>query len=99
MRTWSLRLFGREVASVEQRDEVTLSDVVSRLIEDHVSVEELDEDTDDGVLGDVIDQPCEFCGEMLAEDSPPAGDDVASRFADMTERIVWGPDTDNTEGT
>lgn len=97
MKTWTVTCFGREIVKVEMREEATIADVVRHLVaqrlgvrEDEIDVE-IAEDGDE--YGDVVEGliPCECCGEMFDPAEVDMDEEVNARFADMTERLIWGP--------
>jgi hypothetical protein len=84
MKKWTVSLFGRRVLEVRVQEEASLSEVVQSMVAqrlaDGVGVEVIETD-ENGMIA------CECCGDMF--DPTEADDGVDSRFADMTERIVW----------
>lgn len=95
MKTWTVTCFGREIVKVEMREEATVADVVRHLVAQRLGVEEDEiEVTED--YGDLI--PCESCGEMFDPDEVvDLDDEVNARFADMTDRLVWGKPADEPD--
>ena len=97
MKTWTVTCFGREVVRVEMREEATIADVVRHLVARRLGVEEHEVEVAEDEYGDLSEGliPCESCGEMFDPD-----EEVNARFADMTERLIWGspapePDEDD----
>lgn len=95
MKTWTVTCFGREIVKVEMREEATIADVVRHLVaqrlgveDDEIEIEEVDDEYGDMVEGLI---PCECCGEMFDPTEIDPDDEVNARFADMTERLIWGP--------
>lgn len=98
MKTWTVTCFGREIVRVEMREEATIADVVRHLVarrlgvdDDEIEVEETDDEYGDVVEGMI---PCECCGEMFDPDEVDLDEEteeVNARFADLTERLIWGP--------
>lgn len=107
MKKWTVRMFGLRVLEVEVRDEVTAADVVQALVARRLLARE-----GEGVEVELIEADengmieCQCCGEMF---DPTEADEVDedevinTRFADMTERLVWDArtgedDDDDTDG-
>jgi hypothetical protein len=92
MKKWTVRVFGCRVLEVEVREEVTAADVVQAMVaqrlmrqEEGVEVELIEAD-ENGMIA------CECCGEMFDPTEVDQVDEdevINTRFADMTERIVW----------
>lgn len=105
MKTWTVTCFGREVVKVEMREEASVADVVRHLVARRLGVEEHEVEVEERTVADLAEGliPCESCGEMFDPDEPvDLDDDVDIRFADMTERLIWGnpavpPDDDDKE--
>lgn len=97
MKTWTVTCFGREIVKVEMREEATIADVVRHLVAQRLGVEEDEIDVEiaegDDEYGDVVEGliPCECCGEMFDPGEVDMDEEVNARFADMTERLIWGP--------
>jgi hypothetical protein len=96
MKTWTVKVLGREVLTVEFREEASIADVVRHMVarrlgvdESEIEIEVADPSYDDLSEGLI---PCECCGEMFDPDEESEEDaEVNARFADMTERLIWGP--------
>lgn len=90
MKTWVVKVFGRKVLEVESREEVTVDDVVRRMVAATVGIvvdDECDCEEDyRGIIEGLI--PCESCGEMFLPDDEEA---VNAEFANLTEKLMWGP--------
>lgn len=85
MKVRVVKLFGREVLRVESYDQVTVSDLVAALVSTRGDgAGEDDGEDDDGLV------PCDDCGEMYDPD-------VAQRFADMTEQMLWDARADDDD--
>lgn len=101
MKKWTVRVFGCRVLEVEVRDEVTAADVVQALVArrllnqdgDEVEVELIEAD-ENGMIA------CECCGEMFDPTEVDEVDEdevINTRFADMTERLVWDARTEDND--
>lgn len=105
MRTWTVTCFGREVVRVEMREEASVADVVRHLVARRLGVEEHEVEVEERTVADLAEGliPCESCGEMFDPDDVDEVDEddvINTRFADMTERLVWGgavPDDDDDD--
>lgn len=100
MKTWTVTCFGREIVRVEMREEATIADVVRHLVAQRLGVEEHEiEVEEDDEYGDVVEGliPCECCGEMFDPAEVDMDDEINTRFADMTERLVWGKPADEPD--
>lgn len=75
MKTWTVSVFGRDVFQVRLQEDDALD------YEDDEAEEDDYEEITEGMI------PCECCGEMF--DAEETEDPVMTRFADMTERLVW----------
>lgn len=105
MKRWTVRVFGRRVLEVEVREEVSAADVIQAMVAQRL----LDRDREDGVEVELIEADengmieCQCCGEMFdptAVDEVDEDEVINTRFADMTERIVWDgrvPEDDEDE--
>ena len=76
MKVWVFKFFGREVIRVENHYEATVSDVVRAMIKHREGEEDVE-----------YVYECS-CGAEEDEDDDE-DEEYDSRFADMTERIVW----------
>lgn len=101
MKTWTVTCFGREIVRVEMREEATIADVVRHLVaqrlgveDDEVEVEETGEEYGDLAEGLI---PCEACGEMFDPAEVDLDAEMDIRFADLTERLVWGKPVDEDD--
>ena len=97
MKTWTVKALGREILSVEFREEASISDVVRHMVAQRLGVSEDDievevEDPDYSEISEGL-IPCECCGEMFDPDEVEDEEDaeVNARFADLTGRLIWGP--------
>lgn len=96
MKTWTVTCFGREIVRVEMREEATIADVVRHLVARRLGVEEHEIEIEEDEYADLNEGliPCESCGEMFDPDEVDLDEEteeVNARFADMTERLIWGP--------
>lgn len=92
MKTWTVSAFGREILKIEQTEETSVADVVRHLVAQRMSQadDEPEYEYEEIVEGLI---PCECCGEMFDPDDVDTNEEdeeVNARFADMTERLVWG---------
>ena len=100
MKTWTVTCFGREIVKVEMREEATIADVVRHLVAQRLGVEEHEiEVEEDDEYGDVVEGliPCECCGEMFDPAEVDMDEEIQARFADMTERLIWGKPADEPD--
>lgn len=89
MKVRVVKVFGYEVLRIESHTEATVSDVVQAMVAHRLAKADADadegyEDLAEGLI------PCECCGEMFDPDEVDIDEEVNARFADMTERLVWG---------
>lgn len=91
------KIFGHEVLRIETHQEATVSDVVQAILANRLSgVELVEVEDDEDEYGDVVEGliPCECCGEMFEPgevELDEEAEEVNARFADLTERLIWGP--------
>ena len=102
MKTWTVTCFGREIVKVEMREEATIADVVRHLVAQRLGVDEDEIEVEEDEYGDINEGliPCECCGEMFDPDEVDLSeedDEVNARFADMTERLIWGAPAEEPE--
>ena len=99
MKTWTVTCFGREVVKVEMREEATIADVVRHMVARRLGVEDHEVEVEEDEYGDLAEGliPCECCGEMFDPTEADVDDEVNARFADMTERLVWGKPADDDD--
>lgn len=91
MKVRVLKLFGREVLRIESHYEATVSDVVRALLAQRAAQSEEDSLEECACCGAAFDPDAE-------EDYPDEDDDeVNARFADLTERLIWGPAAEEEE--
>lgn len=99
MKTWTVTCFGREIVKVEMREEATVADVVRHLVAQRLGVEEHEIEVEEEEYGDIVEGliPCECCGEMFDPAEVDLDEEIQARFADMTERLVWGKPADEPD--
>jgi hypothetical protein len=97
MKTWTVTCFGRQIVKVEMREEASIADVVRHLVAQRLGVEDHEIEVEESEYADLADGliPCESCGEMFDPDEDDLEDEVNARFADMTERLLWGRQQDD----
>lgn len=93
MKTWTVTAFGRQILKIEMQEEASVADVVRHLVAQRMEEREVDDEYGDLVEGMI---PCECCGEMFDPDDE-MDDEVNARFADMTERLIWGKPADDDD--
>ena len=101
MKTWTVIAFGREILKIKQTEEASVADVVRHLVaqrmnqnDDETEYEYEYEEIVEGLI------PCESCGEMFDPedvDMTEEDEEVNARFADMTERLIWGEPVAETD--
>ena len=90
-----VKVFGHEVLRIESREETTVSDVVQAMVTQRLAASR---DCEDDEYGDLVEGliPCECCEEMFDPDDE-VDEEVNARFADMTERLIWGKPADDDD--
>lgn len=98
MKTWRFEAFGREIFKVEVIEKITVSDVMRQMLDEGMAEEDDLDEEDDSIYEELAEGmiPCESCGEMFDPDivDIDENENLRSRFADMTERLVWDASQD-----
>lgn len=93
MKSWIVKIFGKEIFRIEEQVSVPVNITVLRRDSDDDAISTIPED----VLKTLIDgmTPCECCGEMFDPESGDTETDI--RFADIADRLMWGQPADEPD--